>query len=236
MYYYHKLLPLENAQNELIGKKLADIYGLICPRYFIAPCNSNAKEVTIYSEDLASFGKFTLPVFPSDLTTLYDIWDNLDFKKYDTLKLMIEIIKMYLFDLVLGNFDRCPCNWGLLENNGDVRLTIFDNEHLFSDEWSAYITSDFDDVKYAAGYSEKMVWEMRYSDLENFLLESDSRFYVLLEELLNLFTPEAFIKILDEVEEECGLPIVNKKMKIAFFNTNLNKTKELYSKYKVERK
>lgn len=147
--------------NELIGKKLADIMGLICPRYFLVEVEN---ERYLLSEDLNQYGSFitglelsennedgfisySMNSFYRDETwydkdaehilhgnSLYDIWVYFE-KNYPfkiQKQLIDEILKVYMFDILFLNYDRDSRNWGILRQKDQVNVVILDNEMIFS--------------------------------------------------------------------------------------------------------
>lgn len=149
------------GSNELIGKKLADIMGIICPRYFLVDVD---KEKYILSEDLNQYGKFIPAIelgekYEDDFesyslkklyqdeswydeeaqkilhgNSLYDIWSYLE-KNYSSnisRFLMNEAIKIYIFDILFMNYDRDTRNWGTLINGKQINIAILDNEFIFT--------------------------------------------------------------------------------------------------------
>ena len=147
--------------NELIGKKLADIMGLICPRYFLVEVEN---ERYLLSEDLNQYGSFitglelsennedgfisySMNSFYRDETwydkdaehilhgnSLYDIWVYFE-KNYPykiQKQLIAEILKVYMFDILFLNYDRDSRNWGILKQKDQVNVVILDNEMIFS--------------------------------------------------------------------------------------------------------
>lgn len=147
--------------NELIGKKLADIMGLTCPRYFIVEIDN---EKYLLSEDLNQYGRFTpaldfgekydddyesypLGKLYQDETwydedakkilhgnSLYDVWSFLEHNYPSNIskELMNEILKVYIFDILFLNYDRDARNWGILTGKDHVNIIILDNELIFS--------------------------------------------------------------------------------------------------------
>lgn len=147
--------------NELIGKKLADIMGIVCPRYFLVDVD---KEKYILSEDLNQYGKFTPAIelgekYDDDFesyplrklyqneswydeeaekllhgNSLYDIWSYFE-KNYPSdisKSLMDEILKIYIFDILFLNYDRDSRNWGILTQKDQANVVILDNELIFT--------------------------------------------------------------------------------------------------------
>lgn len=151
----------KTGANELIGKKLADIMGLVCPRYFLVDVDNKKY---ILSEDLNQYGKF-MPAFDfcekyedefesyplnklyQDETwydedakkilhgnSLYDIWSFLEnnYPSEISKELMSQVLKIYIFDILFLNYDRDARNWGILTQKDQVNIAILDNELIFT--------------------------------------------------------------------------------------------------------
>lgn len=147
--------------NELIGKKLADIMGIVCPRYFLVDVDNKKY---ILSEDLNQYGKFIPAIelgekyedefesyplnklyqdeswYDEDAkkilhgNSLYDIWSYFEnnYSSDISKSLMDEILKVYMFDILFLNYDRDTRNWGILTQKDQVNVIILDNELIFT--------------------------------------------------------------------------------------------------------
>lgn len=217
--------------NELIGKKLADIMGLVCPRYFLVEVDNDKY---LLSEDLNQYGEFISALeicenFKShkkedksneDITisdnSIYSIWNYLEdsFPLEKSKELMNEIIRMYIFDILFLNSDRDLKNWGILtQTNGNVNIVIFDNELIF------YENTSFPGISLTASLTE--LYPSVYDDFRIFLKESSSEFTSLFKYYFDLITPEFFKGLIEQIERRDNIQIETKE--------------ELVEKYKKHR-
>lgn len=216
-----KEITEEEIANELIGKKLADIFKVKCPNYYLVNVNG---QYYYLSEDLNQLGEFVSAgdiiqinskysymstcVNHMDLdfkieprlygNNIYDIWAYFDslYDKKTVMRLMYDIMKIYIFDLLFVNFDRRPDNWGILTSKqNQVDVVMFDNE--FSFDPATHVSM----FAYANCYSNVQV------DVEfpTFLKEASREYIDLFKYYYDLITPEFLEKIVDEVGLENGL-------------------------------
>lgn len=207
--------------NELIGKKLADIMGLVCPRYFLVEVD-NAKY--LLSEDLNQYGEFISALeicenFKShkkeyksneDINisdnSIYSIWAYLEanFPVAKSKELMKEIIRMYIFDILFLNNDRDLKNWGILtQSDGSSHVVIFDNELIF------YENTPFPGISLTASLTE--LYPSVYDDFRIFLKESSSEFAALFKYYFDLITPEFFKGLIEQIERRDNIQIETKE-------------------------
>ena len=197
------------AINEVISYKLAKEIGLLCPFYKIAVID---QRVYVISEDLNNYGFFQtfadleMPVNIG--MSLYEIWDYLEnyFKNSSLIKdlpaILEDAIKVYIFDIILGNWDRFNYNWGLVFKKNKVRLAIFDNELIMSYSLPA-VSSSFSGTIWEK--DKKMTRNKKQTlkeEIKQFLNESSSEFVKMFNEILERFSPEHFKTVLNKIENE----------------------------------
>jgi len=218
--YLVKLEFESTGINELIGKKLADIFEIICPNYDLVEIDDARY---IFSEDLNKIGKFVgadvlegnndyLTYSLKDLykndawydkdaegilhgNSLYDIWSYLE-KNYSTKvsrELMQDIVKIYIYDVLFFNFDRGTRNWGILTLNDEPRIVMFDHEFMFNID-----AEDSKTLLMNVNFLEKK--SDLYDDFRYFLKESSSEFVSLFKYYFDLVTPELLSQIIKSVE------------------------------------
>lgn len=216
-----KAVTSAEVANELIGKKLADVFKVKCPNYHLVNVNG---QYYYLSEDLNQLGEFVSAgdivqinskysymstyVNHMDLdfkiepglygNNIYDIWAYFDslYDKKTVMRLMYDIMKIYIFDLLFVNFDRRPDNWGILTSGqNQVDVVMLDNE--FSFDPSTYVSM----FAYAKGWSNVQV-DVEFS---TFLKEASREYIDLFKYYYDLITPEFLEKIVDEVGLENGL-------------------------------
>lgn len=194
--YYFKLSPKSYRGIEATVEKLAKMVGLKCAHY---------EYVTIgeydycLSEDLSDGGMFytadALHVYDD---SLYGIWEFIDDHFPDrSIYLMNQIVKIYLFDILIMNSDRNASNYGFKfwgDKDGEFDdIYIFDNELSFEAE-GVVLSSKFScsdklreptSIKDIPAGNEKIVEELDY-----FLETSSEEFYNMFLEMYNILTPE----------------------------------------------
>lgn len=240
-----KIVSKKEAPNELIGERLAHVFGLKYPKYHLIKIDN---EYYCLSEDLNQEGVFvpastmislnspysyknitledvTEPLEPKLYSNnIYDIWTCFaaiyDFKT--TKKLIIDILKIYIFDLLFCNYDRREDNWGIISKNNTPIIVMFDNEYLFS-------TVDFTSL-----FIEKnAITESRlYFEFRAFLNESSSEFLDLFTYYYDFITPEFLNSILNEVNKECGL--IKKDTILSRYQKRRQELLKIYQKHKEE--
>ncbi len=139
IYYYLKKCEIDEIYKEIIVSNLASLINLNCAKYELF-----VKDNILYSksEDLNYQGSFILA----------SKWSNLYKKKYiplnDILKLAYiyfdnkvieDIIKMYIFDIIIQNYDRHDDNFGFIKNGKCYSLVILDNAFSFDSAFFPYI-------------------------------------------------------------------------------------------------
>lgn len=191
--------------NELIGEKLAHIFGLNCPHYHFIKIHDY---YYILSEDLNKDGIFKTV---EDLKIAQDscaLKEAISFlsKKYSLKDEILDIVKIYIFDLLFLNSDRDTINWGILfQINGNKKITILDNECLF-------IPLLTNKLYYTTCFMPK--------DLESFLKTSEEDFLELFYSYYHLFTPLYLKHVIEEVEMENNIPISTKEHIIEIYEQN----------------
>lgn len=224
--------------NELIGKKLADIMGLVCPRYFLVEVDNDKY---LLSEDLNQYGEFISALeicenFKShkkedksneDINisdnSIYSIWAYLEanFPPEKSKKMMNEIIRMYIFDILFLNNDRDLKNWGILtQTNGNLNIVIFDNELIF------YENTSFPGISLTASLTE--FYPSVYDDFRIFLKESSSEFTSLFKYYFDLITPEFFKGLIEQIERRDNIQIETKEKLVEKYKKHRTVLMQIY--------
>ena len=134
------------------------------------------------------------------LNNLTDIWGALELKfglregfEKDIETIMEKLVKIFCFDLLMGNYDRGANNWGVIVGNQGVRLApMFDN--AFSLTFSTYDISP--------EYTERT--DLNHY-LERFFQTSSSEFVEIFYEMYDKLTLDKLLEIIDLVERERGI-------------------------------
>lgn len=191
--YYAKLVNEERAIKELIGYEVAQKMGVLCPQGKIVLLDGS---YYFLSEDLNQYGKFMTAedLEIGDLIdedcSLYEIWNFLE-TKYGTAKEeMLDLIKIYIFDVLFFHFDRKKSNWGILFlKDGKRKVVMLDNEFLL-------IENKRDVMQTYVGFEKP---QTVYDDFKKFLEESSEEFISLFDYYYNLFTPDYLEKLVSKI-------------------------------------
>lgn len=230
--YYFKFDSLSNPLNELICYYIAKDMGLDSVFYDLAMVGGftgnlskdykvkNAKYIS-GEEIINSVDK---NVDATKYNNLKDIWYCLEvyFKDYPNMqeivaKLMMKIVKLFIFDLITGQEDRHEENWGIvIYENGDADLQpIFDNSRSLED--------DPDFIYYGLSLEGN-----RLSDnnkmVQEFLNVSSSEFSDILPNYLWVISEENINKIFKLIEGQIKqeIPPNIKRYYINVFSINYN--------------
>lgn len=242
--------------NELIGKKLADIMGLVCPRYFIVEVD---KERYVLSEDLNQYGEFTSALYLTEKyeddyesyplrklyqnetwydsdadkilhgNSLYDLWSYFE-KNYSSnisRNLMNEMLKVYIFDILFFNYDRDFKNWGILVQKDQINITILDNEMIFSKKDE---NEGYLVGTVALNVNFTEIHSDIYNDFSHFLKESSLEFIKLFKYYFDLITPEFLKGIINQIERRDNIQIETKEEILENYKNHRMALIEIYDK------
>lgn len=130
---------------EELMEKLAKSVGINCAHY----------ELVSVDDCYYTFSKEISPFFDTGekmgfkFHSLYNIWNELEKKKYNNVyDIMLNFIKIYLFDLLFINGDRKSDNLGIVSKKGNAELYILDNEFSFDDFYPPQLTAHMEDDYY----------------------------------------------------------------------------------------
>ena len=168
---------------------------------------------------------------------LRGIWHCLEvyFKDYPNMqeivaKLMMKIVKLFIFDLVTGQEDRHEENWGVvIYENGDVDLQpIFDNSRSLEDD-PEFVYYGLSLEGNSISENDKMIQE--------FLNVSSSEFSDILPNYLWVIGEENINKIFKLIEEQinCEIPPNIKRYYINVFSINYTFFKNLLNDLKTRK-
>ncbi len=257
--YYIKKRGLNDVIDELIVSKIAPLCNLISPEIKIIKLSEDDGYYRVLSSNLDLLGEFTLAKnFLKDdedenkddakkngYISLYDIWNALEENYQNADRIMMDVIRMYLFDFFMANYDRHSDNWGILKNGPLTNVAILDNEDSFDTTAYSRITSNLDANAYYKELYKKgslSFLKKNQNEIKRFLQESSYEYIDLFKELLDKLTPEVFKNILDDIEanEYILVDKVNKeRIKIPYKNTLIEiytnrylMMQELYNEYK----
>lgn len=163
------------------------------------------KDSKKYNENKFDDAKFSL--------SLYEIWDILEDTYNNTEQLMKDVIKVYIMDMIMLNFDRHYCNWGILTQDGKNKIAIFDNGHFLNPESRNVIHSYFNETERTKAEKEDEIDtlydfdNMKYisvsiNDIKKFVKESSEEFIEELETIISKLNNKYIEKEIEKLEKE----------------------------------
>ena len=114
---------------------------------------------------------------------------------------MLDIVKIYIYDILFGSSDRHASNWGIYFTNTTRKVTIIDNEFLF-DNLEGIISSYFSKEDYYEIDKISSYEDFERKEFNNFLNDSSEEFINIFLVYYNLFTPEYLEELLLSIEKE----------------------------------
>lgn len=254
--YYSKTRGLIFTINELIVSKLSKEVGLISPKIKIVKDDIDQGFYRVLSYNLENLGNFITAdkilnkeYLQMPYISLYDIWYSLEDKYLDIVNLMLEVIKMYLFDFFISYSDRHCSNWGILTINNENHIAIIDNELSFDNISYSMITSSLDVKEYFNKiYRTRDIENLKKNqeEIRNFLNQSSLKFVDVLNEFLTILTPSQFIKVLNDIEEneyilvngesKQKIKIPSKEILIEIYTNRYNMMLDLYNELNLKNK
>ncbi len=219
--YYIKRCLDKFPSTEIVAEKLCNVLGIKCAHYEVVEIDG---ETFHLSELLGENGYFVTGLELSRVAkeedadisedSLYYIWEVLDTYFEKSGIPMLDMIKVYLFDIMFLNPDRYGQNWALVNDGEGPYVAIFDNELMF-EVWSSVLSSKMTESDNLRSYTDKKNFDISFRnsleiapegylnilhELEYFLATSDDLYSELLEGMLEKVTPEVLEKILNEVD------------------------------------
>lgn len=216
--YYFKL----NSHDciEIVVERIAKQLGICCAHYGIS--SYDGKELYV-SDSLNNDGEFILAQdLNIDGTNLFAIWRGIEkFYPQHVKLLMNDMIKIYIMDLLLMNFDRTDLNWGFYIKDNNVRIAIIDSELAFSIS-SSYISCE--ERKNPFG-----LISINDDNIEilKFLSVSSKEFVDLFARMYRLLTPEYIENVFLGVEKDIGRSIVAKDICLRIYNEHYQEIGEV---------
>lgn len=132
-------------------------------------------------------------------------YSNYENRKEIVSKLMDNIKKSFLFDLLIGNIDNGKYNYSLMESNADSLLTpYFDYEEIFKFSSTRLTVSD----------------NSNYDIYDNLLLflNSNNEYLEYFKNMYNLLTPDKIEELFVKIENDKGIKIDNNYKNIVFLS------------------
>ncbi len=234
VYYQGKLCYFKTGEtnmllNELVAEYLAKDFNIASAHYEIGLIGNTPVVISqsVFAKDSNYYSLFDLIKYDIDLETL---WNELELKYKDYTiveRLMEEIVKVFLFDILIANDDRHGLNLYIIENSDGPHVApIFDNESMLSElsiNYQMYILN-----------IEPVNNRNNTNILNRFLSVSSSRYAKILEDNLWIISEENIKKVLSKIEEDRKI-ILNEKYKkdiIEGFKLNAEMIKKALNKEK----
>ncbi len=216
--YYFKLNG--NDCIELVMEKIAKRLGIYSAHYRLVLYDG--KEYYI-SDSLDNDGIFiSAESLGIDGSNLYAIWYGIE--KYFpgfVYELMQQIIRIYLMDILLMNYDRTDLNWGFYYKDETISVAIIDSEMAFS------ISSSYMSCANDLGIQEYVRINDSKKEIINFLNVSSQEYVDMFKEMFLLLTPQYVQQIFEEVEEEIGRDIRDKELYLSIYREHYMSIKDL---------
>lgn len=233
--YYFKYTYNENIFNELVVEEIAKDMGIECLSYRLAKLGNFEGLISEnFKKDKARYftgREILMDCYGNDFhdesrvyserNNLLDIWGSLEHRyngrnnfREIVFKLVYKLIKILILDMMVGQYDRHSCNWGIVEyDNGDVDIQIlYDNmRSLYYEPESAQLLLTVDDWSYAG----------LGINLDKFINGSSSYFGDMLRDNLWVIGRENVLKIFERIEEKTG-SIFSEEMK-TYYGELLNR-------------
>ena len=161
-YFYKKCNNMKICYNELIAEKIANQMNIPCCHYIFSEKDGfiGVSSEMIINENYMSMKDFLNSVYGTiykinpngqkqidteyeTKNTLESIWHAIELKyknksQEKVFKVMDSIVKIFMFDILIGNSDRHTDNLGLIVTDDNVEVAkIYDNEEMLS-EYALY--------------------------------------------------------------------------------------------------
>ena len=202
--YYFKLIPSMSIGIEVAVENLAKLVDIKCAHYEVVEING----LNYYlCEDISGKDKFyTAYELGFYDYSLQNIWSEFELRypeKYEYLK--EQMIKIYIFDILLLNNDRNYGNFGFKFINSKIEdVYIFDNGDVFSDDQEALTSKPkFDsNLKNIPIELLKIVPEGFKESLDDlaYFLENNNEYYDLFINMYTILTPSIIEQELNKID------------------------------------
>ena len=263
--YFFKKSKSGNIYNELIAEKIANKLGIPCCHYILTfddgmdylssemfdttnyiSLHEVLKNVYTIEKNIEMTEEENTDILDKSKNNLEDIWNALEIK-YGTRengqelvnKLMTQIVKVFLFDVIIANSDRHIDNIGFIDDGVNVTLApLFDNDYMLSDY--ALYDNDYSmcvepqDFFSREEYMNNDDAEEPQNTLEKFIKISSSEYKEELNDMLYVISKESLEDIFDELQAE-GINInqIKKDQIISKFEANTNIIQNIISGKKI---
>ena len=142
-----------------------------------------------------------------DLNNLEVIWQALEDRYKDKINIsevMEQFVLMYIFTIIFYDTDKHSGNWGMLENDNNVRLVpLFDNEFILNDCYSGVgLSVNFNDYNFDIMDSLINFFKISSKDFYNLFVSKFEMVEGNIENIFELVEMQIMVKIPD-YDKEC---------------------------------
>lgn len=231
--YFYKYGKYNDPYNELVAEELAKDFGIRCITYDLAILNGIKGVISEnYKEQNANYilGERLLGNYYNDADG--------DLEKYNNLKaiqfaleyryqnhpnknqiisnLMRQVVDIFLFDIIVCQYDRNSKNWELVENGECISIgPLFDNEGI--------LNSNHETLFVALTLEEKS-YDILWNVLEQFKMDISEEFINIIKEKLWIISEENLYKVFGRIENKTGYPMPEERKN--FYVSNYRKHKK----------
>ncbi len=248
---------IDLAVNEVIGYYVSKDMGITSPYYkIVIPNIKCADRVFVISDSLNNYGVFKtfydleIPEYKcgSIFEIKYFLENELNYRlninKYLP-NILADIIKVYIFDILMGNWDRYCQNWGLLFKKDSVNVAIFDNEFIMDYRLPALSSSINTDTWASIKKNTNDKRKTLKEEIKQFLSNASEEYQELFITIFHKFNPQYFENLLVRLEKEetiitdnglIPLEIDNLDDYVYLYQNNYNLIDEVVEEFKKENK
>lgn len=218
----------DNEVNELVACKLAKIIGINCAEYYLVKLNGIYYYLSYSFNNIGKFKRGSDFIGKSsEDNTLYNIWNAFESEYPDECKeLMLDLVKIFIFDIFLLNGDRHSGNYAVVEKDAKHKVYMFDNDETFQSLFRVVLSATYDTHDYVKRPSKIIKKNLAYSTrgnneiLEYFLSSSSKEFCNLVIDFYYKLTPEVVYNTFLKIEQEENIRISNKDYNIKLYREN----------------
>ena len=231
-YFFKKA---DNRLMELVVERLAKIVNLHSAHYEIVEING---ELFYFSKDLSMIDEYksAYDLF-GEVDTIPDIRRLIERDEPVLLDyLSFEVVKMYLFDLIVMNYDRNSSNWGIRFARQGIDLCIIDNDLSFTLPMCTISARNKVPYMMRKYVEDDSLINDSYREIQFFLENYYDLYIELFYLMFNRLTPSVVAQVMKEVEEETTRKIEEKDKMLKDFENHYGSLSYFIDKYKGAQK
>lgn len=247
--YFYKYNENTALYNELVAEELAQDFGIDHVNYYLALFDNHQGYISesykkdnvdyIFGSDLLyeCYGYMTENRNIEEFNNLESIWDALEYryannpnKNQIISDLMNQIVNMFIFDIIICNYDRHSNNWEIIESDNEIKLApIYDNEGIL-------VTNDNNAL--VSMLLEEKVHGILWKAISDFQKVSSSEFTDLIKEKLWIISEENLNNVFTRIENKTGVAMLDiyKKYYLEEYKNHKNRIEKALTDNKDIRK